>query len=126
MDYATLIADAQADPRELVRVTSEGAVVTVTLNDSKKYNVLSAPLSWQLREALAKVAADPAVRVVILTGVDPAFSAGGDVRLMTKAQEILARGEEGTTGLWRWIRYQFGGIARLIAQTNKVFVAAVN
>jgi 2-(1,2-epoxy-1,2-dihydrophenyl)acetyl-CoA isomerase len=126
MDYATLIADAQADPRPLVQVARTGAVATVTLNDPAKYNVLSAPLSWQLRESLAKVAADPAVRVVILTGADPAFSAGGDVRLMTKAQAIITQGEEGAIGLWRWIRYQFGGIARLLAQTDKVFVAAVN
>jgi 2-(1,2-epoxy-1,2-dihydrophenyl)acetyl-CoA isomerase len=126
MDYTTLIAEAQADPRPLVQVGRAGAVATVTLNDPGKYNVLSAPLSWQLRESLAAVAADPSVRVVILTGADPAFSAGGDVRLMTKAQAIITQGDEGATGLWRWIRYQFGGIARLLVQTDKVFVAAVN
>jgi 2-(1,2-epoxy-1,2-dihydrophenyl)acetyl-CoA isomerase len=101
-------------------------VATVRLDDPAKYNVLSAPLTWQLHDALRGVAADPGVRVIVLTGSDPAFSAGGDVRLMTTAQGVLRDGEEGAVALWRWIRYQFGGIARLIAHTDKVFIAAIN
>ena len=34
--------------------------------------------------------------------------------------------EAGTTDIWRWIRYEFGGIVRLIARTDKAFIAAVN
>ena len=45
---------------------------------------------------------------------------------MTRAEGILNQSAEGAVGLWRWIRYQFGGIARLIAQTDKVFIAAIN
>jgi 2-(1,2-epoxy-1,2-dihydrophenyl)acetyl-CoA isomerase len=124
--YETLIADAANDPRELVAVARDGRVATVTLSDPRSLNALSAPLTVQLRAALETLARDPAVGVIVLTGTDPAFSAGGDVRLMTRAQSILAEGAEGAAGLWRWIRYQFGGIARLIAQTDKPFVAAVN
>ncbi len=124
--YATLIDGAKADRRQLALVEHRGAVATVTMNNPEKYNVLSAPLTWQLHEALRALAADPGVRVVILTGADPAFSAGGDVRLMTQAQSLLQTSDEGAVGLWRWIRYQFGGIARLLAQTDKVFIAAVN
>ena len=28
--------------------------------------------------------------------------------------------------MWRWIRYQFGGVVRLITRTDKLFIAAVN
>lgn len=124
--YAALVADAVADPRTLVRVERDGAVATVVMDDAAKYNVLSAPLTVQLHDALRVVAADPAIRAVVLTGSDPAFSAGGDVRLMVRAQDVLASGDEGAVGLWRWIRHQFGGIARLLAQTDKVMIAAVN
>jgi 2-(1,2-epoxy-1,2-dihydrophenyl)acetyl-CoA isomerase len=124
--YATLVADAVADPRTLVRVERDGAIATVTMDDAAKYNVLSAPLTLQLHDALRALAADPAIRAIVLTGADPAFSAGGDVRLMTRAQDVLTTGDEGAIGLWRWIRYQFGGIARLLAQTDKVMIAAVN
>lgn len=124
--YATLVADARDDARTLVRVERDGAIATVVMDDPAKYNVLSAPLTLQLHDALRALAADPAVRAVVLTGSDPAFSAGGDVRLMTRAQDVLRSGDEGAIGLWRWIRYQFGGIARLLAQTDTVMIAAVN
>jgi 2-(1,2-epoxy-1,2-dihydrophenyl)acetyl-CoA isomerase len=123
--YEALVAEAEADPRMLVRVDRDGAVATVTLDDAEKYNVLSAPLTVQLRRHLQALVTDRTVRVVVLTGADPAFSAGGDVRLMTKAAGILET-DDGAVGLWRWIRQQFGGIARLIAQSDTAFVAAVN
>jgi len=124
--YLQLIEDAKTDHRTLVLVERRDSMATVTLHDPAKYNVLSAPLTWQLHEALRGLAADPGVRVVVLTGADPAFSAGCDVRLMVQAERILGESPEGAVGLWRWIRYQFGGIARLLAQTDKVFIAAVN
>src|SRR5262249_50377412 len=33
---------------------------------------------------------------------------------------------EGSTDVWRWIRYEFGGIARLIARSDTAFIAALN
>jgi 2-(1,2-epoxy-1,2-dihydrophenyl)acetyl-CoA isomerase len=124
--YEELVAAAEADPRALVRVERAGAVATVTLDDPSKYNVLSAPLTVQLRRHLAALVADRGVRVVVLTGADPAFSAGGDVRLMAQATRIREESDDGAVGLWRWIRQQFGGIARLIAQSDTTFIAAVN
>lgn len=124
--YEELVAEAEAESRTLVRVERDGAVATVTLDDPRKYNVLSASLTVQLRRHLQALVADRSVRVVILTGTDPAFSAGGDVRLMAKAARIREEGDDGAVGLWRWIRQQFGGVARLIAQSDTTFVAAVN
>jgi 2-(1,2-epoxy-1,2-dihydrophenyl)acetyl-CoA isomerase len=123
--YEEIVAEAESDPRTLVRVERAGAVATVTLDDPGKYNVLSAPLTVQLRRHLQALVVDRAIRAVVLTGADPAFSAGGDVRLMTKAHGMLET-DDGAVGLWRWIRQQFGGIARLIAQSDTAFIAAVN
>src|SRR6185436_1171622 len=106
-------------------VERAGPVVTVTMDDPKKYNVLSAPLTVQLRRHLEGLVADRSVRVVVLTGTDPAFSAGGDVRLMAKAARIREESEDGAVGLWRWIRRQFGGVARLIAQSDTTFITAL-
>jgi 2-(1,2-epoxy-1,2-dihydrophenyl)acetyl-CoA isomerase len=124
--YEELVAEAEADVRTLVRVARAGAVATVTLDDPAKYNVLSAPLTVQLLRELRTLVADRSVRVVVLTGADPAFSAGGDVRLMAKAARIREEGDDGAVGLWRWIRQQFGGVARTIAQSDTIFIAAVN
>src|SRR4051794_21029383 len=126
--YASYIAAAAADERELVRVERTGTRAVVTLDDPGKLNPLSGPLTVQLRAALTELCADPGVRVVILTGTDPAFSAGGDLRLMRDVGHRMAdnREGEGVTDTWRWIRLEFGGIARLITRTDKAFIAAVN
>lgn len=127
LSYEQIVADAREHPERLVRVERDGARATVTMDEPDRLNALSAPLTVQLHDALAALAADPDVRVVVLTGSDPGFSAGGDLRLMRDVAHPLAdEGEDGAADLWRWIRGQFGGVARLIARTDKAFVAAVN
>jgi 2-(1,2-epoxy-1,2-dihydrophenyl)acetyl-CoA isomerase len=126
--YRQAVEEARVAARDgdLVLVQRDGAHATVTLNDPDKLNPLSAPLTVRLRDVLTDLAADESLRAVVLTGTDPAFSAGGDLRLMRDtAQPMLAAGG-GAPELWRWIRMEFGGIARLITRTDKAFVAAVN
>ena len=103
-----------------------GTWATVTLNDPEKLNPLSAALTVQLHDELAALARDPEVRAVVITGHDPAFSAGGDLRLMSDSGQGMLASPAGATDIWRWIRGQFGGIARLITRTDKAFIAAVN
>src|SRR5436190_778402 len=125
--YADLIDDALADGRELVRVEREGAVVFVTMDDPESLNPLGLALTVQLGERLRELAADRTVDAVVLTGTDPAFSAGGDLRAMVESvRPLVEEGPEGVTAMWRWIRYQFSGVVRVIASTDKLFVAAVN
>jgi 2-(1,2-epoxy-1,2-dihydrophenyl)acetyl-CoA isomerase len=113
------------DAPERVRVDRRGDRAVITLDESDRLNVLSAPLTRQLRRALTELDADPDVRSVVLTGADPGFSAGGDLKMMKTAIEQL-NAPEGTADIWRWIRREFGGIARLIAGSDTVFVAALN
>ena len=82
-----------------------------------KLNVLSAALMVQLRRAAEELVADRDVRAIVLTGAGNGFSTGGDLRMMKRATEHLAdpAGEGGTFEIWRWIREQFGGMARTIA-----------
>ena len=111
----------------LVLAERDGAHAIVTMNEPDRLNPLSAPLTVKLHDTLRELAADPAVRAIVLTGTDPAFCAGGDLRLMQDtAHPMVDEGDEGATGAWRWIRNEFGGIARLITRTDKAFVAAVN
>jgi 2-(1,2-epoxy-1,2-dihydrophenyl)acetyl-CoA isomerase len=125
--YEQATAAARACEEVLVDVEREGSRAVVRLNDPGKLNPLSAELTVQLRDALSGLAADPAVAAIVLTGTDPAFSAGGDLRMMREvAQPMVEQGADGATGAWEWIRREFGGIARLITGTDKAFVAAVN
>ena len=115
----------EADAPERVHVDHRGDRAVVTLDESDRLNVLSAPLVRQLRRALVALDADADVRTVVLTGADPGFSAGGDLKMMKVAVESLGE-SEGVADVWRWIRREFGGIARLIAGSDTIFIAALN
>jgi 2-(1,2-epoxy-1,2-dihydrophenyl)acetyl-CoA isomerase len=124
--YEGVLREAAEGGEGLVEVERRGDVALVRMNDPAKRNALSAALTVRLHAALREAAADPGVRAVVLTGAGGAFSAGGDLRLMTSVAHPLAdEGAEGAADLWRWIRYQFGGVVRTIVQSDKIFVAAV-
>jgi 2-(1,2-epoxy-1,2-dihydrophenyl)acetyl-CoA isomerase len=124
--YEDALTEAQADKRELVTVDRDGASAIVMLDDPQRLNPLSAALTVQLHQRLAALAQDPGIRAVVITGRDPAFCAGGDLKLIQDTGHGILSGPEGATGVWRWIRNQFGGIARLLTRTDKAFIAAVN
>jgi 2-(1,2-epoxy-1,2-dihydrophenyl)acetyl-CoA isomerase len=123
--YEDLIAHGREHPERLVRVERGTDRAVVTLDDPGKLNVLSAPLVGQLRAALDELVSDRGIRSIVLTGADPGFSAGGDLRMMEQAPAALAA-SEGATDIWRWIRYEFGAVARLIARSDTAFIAALN
>jgi len=64
---------------ELLYSVSAG-VCTVTLNRPEVRNALSSSLIASLRQAMAAAEQDPEVSVVVLTGSDPAFCAGLDLK----------------------------------------------
>jgi 2-(1,2-epoxy-1,2-dihydrophenyl)acetyl-CoA isomerase len=124
--YRDLVA-AGDDPSAPARVHLErkGDRALVTLAEPDRMNVLSAPLVRQLRRALEELTRESELRTIVLTGQDPAFSAGGDLRMMEDAVANLGE-PPGTTDVWRWIRNEFGAIARLIARADTTFIAALN
>jgi methylglutaconyl-CoA hydratase len=65
---------------DLVRYEPAGEVTTVTLDSPASRNALSRALLTRLREALADALGDPGCRVVVLTGADPAFCSGADLK----------------------------------------------
>ena len=123
--HAMVAAGDDPNAPERIRVDLRGDRAVVTLDESDRLNVLSAPLVRQLRRTLHALDADADIRTVVLTGADPGFSAGGDLKMMQVAVEQL-RAPEGVADVWRWIRREFGGIARLIAGSDTIFVAALN
>ena len=60
--------------------THEDGVCTLTMNRPEARNAMSGPMMTALNEAVPRVAADPSVRCVVLTGAGGAFCAGGDVK----------------------------------------------
>lgn len=67
---------------------TEGAILRLTLNRPDKRNPIGPQTCGELVHALAGAAADPSVRVLVLTGAGPVFSAGGDLSQMAGAAAV--------------------------------------
>jgi len=97
-------------PEPVVLVAVEDRVMTVTLNRPEARNALSRALMYGLWDAVLAAGADPDVDAVIITGTDPAFSAGVDLKEVSGEVPMSAepRGpgegpERGADGLYRFI-----------------------
>jgi len=64
-------------------------VAVLTLNRPDRLNAMSPPMLDALLEALPRLAADPEVGVVVLTGAGRGFCAGGDVKAMAEGRESI-------------------------------------
>jgi 2-(1,2-epoxy-1,2-dihydrophenyl)acetyl-CoA isomerase len=68
--------------------TAKDGVAVLTLNRPDRLNAMSRPMLDALLEALPRLAEDPAVGVVVLTGAGRGFCAGGDVKAMAEGNEL--------------------------------------
>ena len=100
---------------ELVLVDTTDRVCTVTLDRPEARNALSVALQREAGAALAAADADPDVDVVILTGTDPAFCAGLDLRELGKDASNLVGGADDAAispfaALWKMAKPVIGAI----------------
>jgi 2-(1,2-epoxy-1,2-dihydrophenyl)acetyl-CoA isomerase len=73
--------------------THEGGVATLTMNRPDARNALTGEMQAALFEAVPRLAADPQVRVVVLTGAGGAFCAGGDVKGFARRNAAAGGGQ---------------------------------
>jgi enoyl-CoA hydratase len=71
----------------------------LTLNRPEALNALSRALMAQLSDAIDALQADPAVRVLILTGAGRAFCAGLDLKELGSGQAALGGDRNGPSGV---------------------------
>jgi methylglutaconyl-CoA hydratase len=67
---------------QTLRLDRAGPVATVTLARPEQHNAFNATTVAELAAAFTALGADPAVRVVVLAGDGPSFSAGADLAWM--------------------------------------------
>jgi 2-(1,2-epoxy-1,2-dihydrophenyl)acetyl-CoA isomerase len=72
--------------------TVDGGIATLTMNRPDSRNALSRPMMTALADSLRRLALDPSVRAVVLTGAGRAFCSGGDVKGF--AQRAAGGGDE--------------------------------
>ena len=68
-------------------MTRDGPVTTLTLDRPDRRNALSPELMAQLVDTVRAAGRDPDVRVVVLAGAGPAFSAGADIGWMRAGRD---------------------------------------
>ncbi|ABS64542.1 Enoyl-CoA hydratase/isomerase [Parvibaculum lavamentivorans DS-1] len=83
---------AAADPL-LIREDANG-VARLTMNRPAQRNALSIGLMTALQQELARLAADPNIRAIVLAGAGPAFCAGHDLKELTLARNQSDRGRD--------------------------------
>ena len=91
MDVVTL------EKRSLGLDDDAASVAIVTLNRPDARNAISPDLAEQLPLRIREADADPSVRAIILTGADPAFCAGFDLRDVGGGKK---KGENHHPGYW--------------------------
>jgi 2-(1,2-epoxy-1,2-dihydrophenyl)acetyl-CoA isomerase len=105
---------------DVLRLETSDAVATVTLDRPEAMNALNTELKVALRDTLASVAEDDAVRAVLLTGNGRAFCVGQD--LGEHARNL----RDDRASVWSTVPEHYSPIATLLATMPKPVVAAVN
>ena len=106
-------------PPELLE-TIEDSIATLTFNRPERLNALSTPIMQGLLDGLPRLAGDPAVKVVVLTGAGRAFCAGGDVKSMAEGSEQRSTAEA-TTRLRSRME-----VSRILHELPKPTIAMIN
>jgi 2-(1,2-epoxy-1,2-dihydrophenyl)acetyl-CoA isomerase len=100
-----------------LRVERDGAVATIVLDRPDALNALTVPLKEALLVAFEEVAADDAVRAVVLTGAGRAFCAGQDLRERLEPDALPLADE---------IRARYNPLIRAMRALPKPIVGAIN
>src|SRR5256885_6401691 len=102
----------------MLTVERQDAVAVVTLNRPEAMNALSKALRAALRQALSELDADPAIKVIVLTGAgERAFTAGLDLKELST--DPLGMGAANATD-------PIENPVRAVLATEKPVIGAIN
>jgi len=97
------------------------AILTIDI-PGKKMNLATPELGLALSEAVARVAADPAIKGAVVTSAKADFMAGGDIHALANAFGTI--GDAAT--IYRNVARPFSDMLRRLETSGKPFVAAIN
>jgi len=95
----------------------QAGLLTLTLNRPERANALHVQLIRELQEAFTQAKKDPQVRVIVLTGLGKAFSAGQDISEMKSGSEISYR---------EHLEKTYNPLILQIRRIEKPVIAAIN
>jgi enoyl-CoA hydratase/carnithine racemase len=106
-------------------------VALITLNRPAALNAWTETMENEVRDAVQRAAADPAVVGIVFTGAGRAFCAGADMNLLTgitegRGAEEVAGTSESDPPAWTKSEGDFGGRFPYLMAIDKPIIAAVN
>jgi trans-feruloyl-CoA hydratase/vanillin synthase len=105
---------------ETVLLDKKDGIGWVTLNRPEKRNAMSPQLCFDMVDLLTELNVDPEVKVMVLTGAGPAWSAGMDLKEFFRAMDNDPRGRRLSSEAdrtWNW--YKLSGLSKpSIAMVN--------
>jgi crotonobetainyl-CoA hydratase len=104
-----------AEPAPVVILERRGSTALITLNRPMALNAVNAEVSAAVGAALEEFAADPALRVAVITGSGPVFCAGMDLKEAAVGRDSLDPAHP---------EWNFAGLVR--HRVDKPLIAAVN
>lgn len=113
---------------DLVLYDVKDRIATITLNRPDRRNAQNPDLLDQLNDCWERAAADDDVRVILLRGEGPHFSAGHDMSAAKRPDTSAIREkipETGTLELYRWESKRYLGYSRRWREIPKPSIAAV-
>ena len=125
---------------EYIKTENRGGVLVLTMHDPPTRNALGPEMAAEVRAELDRFEDDPECRVLLITGTDPSFSSGANVRNFNRnIEEAEAAGAEPEPLPWgkmesrfanRDDRVEYAGGAPLVPlrihKLQKPSIAAVN
>ena len=105
---------------ETINLEREGHVAVVTLNRPDARNALNRQAYAELEEVFLTLQRDPDVRCIVLTGTDPAFCSGDDVK------ELMTGDAPSGAPRLRQVKPATTPAAKAILDCDRPIVAAVN
>ena len=84
---------------EFVKIENDKGVLILTLHDPATRNAINPDMAREFFDALDRFEDDPELRVLLLTGTEPSFCSGANVRGFSSS--IQARAERGETDALR-------------------------
>lgn len=112
------VAEARTD---VVLKHREGDILRLTMNRPAQRNALSEGLIAGLHGAVEDAGADPSVRVVIISALGPAFSAGHDLKEIAARRADADRGR----GYFEWLMKACSDLMQAIVNCPKPVIAQV-
>jgi 2-(1,2-epoxy-1,2-dihydrophenyl)acetyl-CoA isomerase len=101
---------------EFLQTETRDGVLLLTMNDPSTRNAIGSQMSDEIEQELDRFETDPELRVLVLTGRDPAFCSGANVRGFQRGiQERAAEAERRPTPWEQWDPSQY---AQLVSHAS--------